>query len=384
MRKSISVTFFSMVATLLVLGTAVLGCSEWLLFSRYFAQERYDTLDSVADVTQRAADYIVQQAALPKGAELDALNTKLEIIGESAEAYLFFTDESGNILIASNPEMLDMDTVEQALIDKVSGDKPYHTLSTLDGVLTEKSYVSVRHMQDARGNNSGYLFLCSSGARLTDFKEEFWSNFFFSACVMLLCASVLTSFLMRKLTDPLQKITDAAQRFGGGDFSVRVEGVEGEGEVVDLAHTFNQMAENIQSNIRQLEGAVKKIKAMHELMGERITVSLAENAIDALRTENPGLNPTPERIMEAVANYFYIPVEQMISKDRSKDVAYPRQMAMYMIRQELEYSFPDIAKIFKRDHTTVMHACNKIEEERKKSRQTEDVIKKLHNNIRGD
>lgn len=82
----------------------------------------------------------------------------------------------------------------------------------------------------------------------------------------------------------------------------------------------NYIAENIQANIRQLEGAVKKIKAMHELMGERITVSLAENAIDALRTENPGLNPTPERIMEAVANYFYIPVEQMISQNRSKDV----------------------------------------------------------------
>ena len=146
----------------------------------------------------------------------------------------------------------------------------------------------------------------------------------------------------------------------------------------------NYIAENIQANIRQLEGAVKKIKAMHELMSERITVSLAENAIDALRTENPGLNPTPERIMEAVANYFYIPVEQMISQNRSKDVAYPRQMAMYMIRQELEYSFPDIAKIFKRDHTTVMHAGNKIEEERKNSRETEDVIKKLHNNIRGD
>ena len=248
MRKSISVTFFSMVATLLVLGTAVLGCSEWLLFSRYFAQERYDTLDSVADVTQRAADYIVQQAALPKGAELDALNTKLEIIGESAEAYLFFTDEEGRILIASNPEMVGTDIVGPELMKKVAGDQPYHTLSTLDGVLTEKSYVSVRHMQDAQGNNSGYLFLCSSGARLTDFKEEFCSNFFFSACIMLLCASVLTSFLMRKLTDPLQKITDAAQRFGGGDFSVRVEGVEGEGEVVDLAHTFNQMAENIQSN----------------------------------------------------------------------------------------------------------------------------------------
>ena len=123
--------------------------------------------------------------------------------------------------------MVGTDVVGPELMKKVAGDQPYHTLSTLDGVLTEKSYVSVRHMQDARGNNSGYLFLCSSGARLTDFKEEFWSNFFFSACVMLLCASVLTSFLMRKLTDPLQKITDAAQRFGGGDFSVRVEGVPG-------------------------------------------------------------------------------------------------------------------------------------------------------------
>ena len=248
MRKSISVTFFSVVATLLVLGTAVMGCSEWVLFNRYFAQERYEALDSVAEVTRRAADYVVQQAALPKGEELDALSTKLEIIGESAEAYLFLTDEDGYVLITSNPAQLAEDAVPQALMARVGDEKPYHVLSTLDGVLTEKSYVSVRKMMDDNGVCSGYLFLCSSGARLTDFKEEFWSNFFFSACIMLLCASVLTSVLMRRLTDPLQKITEAAQRFGGGDLSVRVEGVEGEGEVVDLAHTFNQMAENIQSN----------------------------------------------------------------------------------------------------------------------------------------
>ena len=248
MRKSISVTFFSMVATLLVLGTAVMGFSEWVLFNRYFAQERYETLDSVAEVTQRAADYVVQQAALPGGDELDALSDKLVIIGESAEAYLFFTDEDGSVLITSNPELLAKETVPQELIAKVGEDKPYHVLSTLDGVLTEKSYVSVRQTRDAQGVCSGYLFLCSSGARLTAFKEEFGSNFFFSACIMLLCASVVTSFLMRRLTDPLQKITDAAQRFGGGDFSVRVEGVEGEGEVADLANTFNRMAENIQSN----------------------------------------------------------------------------------------------------------------------------------------
>ena len=206
MRKSISVTFFSVVATLLVLGTAVMGCSEWVLFNRYFAQERYEALDSVAEVTRRAADYVVQQAALPKGEELDALSTKLEIIGESAEAYLFLTDEDGHVLITSNPAQLAEDTVPQALMARVGDEKPYHVLSTLDGVLTEKSYVSVRKMMDDDGACSGYLFLCSSGARLTDFKDEFWSNFFFSACIMLLCASVLTSVLMRRLTDPLPDV----------------------------------------------------------------------------------------------------------------------------------------------------------------------------------
>ena len=249
MRKSISVAFFSLVSTLMVLGIVLMGFSEWVLFSNYFASDRYETLDQVVGVTQRAAQYLVQEAELPQGDELDALSTKLEIIGESAEAYLFFTNNDGSILIASNPEMLHGDTVDEAVLTKAdSVDKNYHLFSTLDGVLAEKSYISVSEMRSERGGHSGYLFLCSSGEQLAEFKQQFWSNFLLSACVMLLCASVLTKLLMRRLTDPLQKVTDAAQRFGGGDLSVRVEGVEGEGEVADLARTFNRMAENIQSN----------------------------------------------------------------------------------------------------------------------------------------
>ena len=249
MRKSISVAFFSLVSTLMVLVIVLMGFSEWVLFSNYFASDRYETLDQVVGVTQRAAQYLVQEAELPEGDELDTLSTKLEIIGESAEAYLFFTDNDGSILIASNPEMLHGDTVDEAVLTKAdSVDKNYHLFSTLDGVLAEKSYISVSEMRSERGGHSGYLFLCSSGEQLAEFKQQFWSNFLLSACVMLLCASVLTKLLMRRLTDPLQKVTDAAQRFGGGNLSVRVEGVEGEGEVADLARTFNRMAENIQSN----------------------------------------------------------------------------------------------------------------------------------------
>ena len=249
MRKSISVAFFSMMSTLLVAGIVLMGCSEWVLFSRYFAQERYDTLDEVVNVAQRSAEYLVQKSTLPEGDELEMLNTKLEIIGESAEAYLFFTDCDGAVMLASSPEMMTGEAVETEVLEKTSSaPRNYHLFGTLDGVLAEKSYISVHEMKNEKGECSGYLFLCSSGERLTEFKQQFWSNFLLSACIMLLCASFLTKMLMRKLTDPLQKVTDAAQRFGGGDLSVRVEGVDGEGEVADLARTFNTMADNIQSN----------------------------------------------------------------------------------------------------------------------------------------
>ena len=250
MRKSISVAFFSLVSTLMVLGIVLMGASEWVLFKNYFAKDRYETLDQVVGVTQRTAQYLVQQAELPEGDELDALSTKLEIIGESAEAYLFFTDNDGRVMIASSPDKLESLTVPEEMMEKIdtSDADYYHVFGTLDGMLDGKSYITVSEMRNEHGQPSGYLFLCSSGEQLTQFKQQFWSNFLLSACVMLLCASILTKILMRQLTDPLQKVTDAAQRFGGGDLSVRVEGVEGEGEVADLARTFNRMADNIQMN----------------------------------------------------------------------------------------------------------------------------------------
>ena len=253
MRKSISTAFFSLVSTLMVLGIVLMGASEWVLFKNYFAKDRYETLDQVVNVAKRTAEYLVNSETMPQGAELDALNTKLEIIGESAEAYLFFTDRQGNVLIASDPDKLTTTTVPLDICQRANAvadpdARHYHAFGDLGGALTEKSYIAAVETIDDQSLFSGWLFLCSSGAQLTDFKQQFWSNFLMSACVMLLCASVLTRLLMRQLTDPLQKVTDAAQRFGGGDLSVRVEGVEGDGEVADLARTFNQMAENIQSN----------------------------------------------------------------------------------------------------------------------------------------
>ena len=96
------------------------------------------------------------------------------------------------------------------------------------------------------GGPVGYVFVCASGQMLDEFVGNFGSNFLLSACLMLICASVLTTFLMRSLTQPLHRISEAAQKFGGGDFSVRVEDVDGDGEIADLARTFNTMAANLQ------------------------------------------------------------------------------------------------------------------------------------------
>ena len=194
MRKSISTAFFSMVSTLMVLGIVLMGCSEWVLFKSYFAKERYETLDQVVNVAKRTAEYLVNSETMPQGAELDALNTKLEIIGESAEAYLFFTDGQGNVLIASDPAKLTTDTVPLDICQRANAvadpdARHYHAFSDLGGALTEKSYIAAVETIDDQSLFSGWLFLCSSGAQLTDFKQQFWSNFLLSACVMLLCAS---------------------------------------------------------------------------------------------------------------------------------------------------------------------------------------------------
>ena len=244
MRKSISTAFFSLVSTLMVLGIVLMGCSEWVLFKNYFAKDGYETLDQVVNVAKRTAEYLVNSETMPQGAELDALNTKLEIIGESAEAYLFFTDRQGNVLIASDPDKLTTITVPLDICQRANAvadpdARHYHAFGDLGGALTEKSYIAAVETIDDQSLFSGWLFLCSSGAQLTDFKQQFWSNFLLSACVMLLCASILTKILMRQLTDPLQKVTDAAQRFGGGDLMVQpLENIVADADIKGIKDEF--------------------------------------------------------------------------------------------------------------------------------------------------
>ena len=230
MRKSISVAFFSTVATLMILGVAVMGLSQLVLFSRYFAQERFATLDDVGDLAARTATYVwdgLEAEDEKSSARLEAILGKVDLIGQSANVYLFFTDSTGRVILASNSDHLTGESVPAALLEEVAeaageGGGVYHEMGRLGGAFDERFYVSARPILRRDGGPGAYLFVCASGQMLEAFVARFGSNFLLSACLMLICASVLTMFLMRNLTEPLHRISEAAQKFGGGDFSVRV------------------------------------------------------------------------------------------------------------------------------------------------------------------
>ena len=143
------------------------------------------------------------------------------------------------------------------------------------------------------------------------------------------------------------------------------------------------IAKTITSNVRQLEGTVKKIKALHDLMERDIDLDLAKEAVTDIFKENPGLNPTPDMIIREVSRYYSIPVEKLQGSGRSKDMVLPRQVAMYLVREMTDYSLPEIGKVFSRDHTTVLHSINKIEHYLKETSQMDNIIKTLKANIRG-
>ncbi|HLC03768.1 MAG TPA: chromosomal replication initiator protein DnaA [Anaerolineales bacterium] len=122
---------------------------------------------------------------------------------------------------------------------------------------------------------------------------------------------------------------------------------------------LEMIARKVQSNIRELEGALTRVLAMSDLSGVPLNTDLVETALVDLLPRGGAL--TPEAIMDAVAGHFNLSRDLLSSRDRSRRVALPRQVAMYLIRQETQASLPQIGSALGgRDHTTVMYGCDKI------------------------
>ena len=146
-------------------------------------------------------------------------------------------------------------------------------------------------------------------------------------------------------------------------------------------YILSNIANKIDSNIRELEGVFNKVVAMASLTHSPITIELAEKTINEFKYENEKVISC-DFIKETVAKYFSIDKDDLSGNKRSNDIAFPRQIAMYLCRVIANMSYPQIGAEFGgRDHSTVMHACRKIEKETKEKNNTKLIVDSVKNII---
>lgn len=142
------------------------------------------------------------------------------------------------------------------------------------------------------------------------------------------------------------------------------------------------IATNIKSNIRELEGALTKIVALSRLKKQEVNVTLAEEALKDLISPDNKKQITPELIVDIIAEHFNITSNDIYSTNKSRNIAYPRQVAMYLCRKLTDYSLSDIGKLLgNRDHTTVLHGIDKVEKNIKKDPTMQNTIDVLTKKI---
>jgi len=143
------------------------------------------------------------------------------------------------------------------------------------------------------------------------------------------------------------------------------------------------VAKHLRSNVRELEGALRKILAYSKFHGREITIELTKEALkDLLTVQNRQISV--ENIQKTVADFYNIKVADMYSKKRPANIARPRQIAMYLAKELTQKSLPEIGELFGgRDHTTVLHAVRKIAGERGKDAQLNHELHVLEQTLKG-
>ena len=150
------------------------------------------------------------------------------------------------------------------------------------------------------------------------------------------------------------------------DFETRVAILQKkcvEEEIDPPAEVLEYIAERVESNIRELEGMLVRVNAQAQLMGKPITLEMTRETLAALLSSREPRKITPDSIIQTVSNHYSVSGEDVTGKRRSRDIALPRQVSMYLIRELTPLSTTAIGRVFSgRDHSTVMHSCDKVAE----------------------
>lgn len=139
---------------------------------------------------------------------------------------------------------------------------------------------------------------------------------------------------------------------------------------------------HIQRNVRELEGALNRLIVSSQLENKIPTIEYAKEILDEIISKPPQKAMTPKKIIKSVAEFYDVSIEELLKKCRKKEIVKPRQIAMFLLRKEIQCSYPSIgSKLGGRDHTTAMHAFLKIEELLKNNKSIEQEINFIKDRI---
>ena len=147
------------------------------------------------------------------------------------------------------------------------------------------------------------------------------------------------------------------------DLELRIAIIKKKAEQVSITlsdEVLTFLAENLRSNIRQIEGTIKKLSAIVFLSGRTITMEIAASCLQEITGGVVPVQVVVDKIFSAIHNRYGIEKKDLLSSKRTKDVAYARHVCIYLIREITEMSYPSIGKMFNRDHSTILASCDLI------------------------
>ena len=197
----------------------------------------------------------------------------------------------------------------------------------------------------------------------------------------------------RKPTDMATLEDRLRSRFGEGvmvgiqppDHPTRIRITRAKAEAMGLAcsnEIIDYIAANFSDNVRQIEGALKKIRAYRDLTGMELTLPNIRHTVEDLRSDGVKAQVTPELIVRTVCRYYGIEEALLQSPQRSRNISTPRQITMYLLRHLTTASYDQIAKLFCRDRATVIHGVRQVEKELQlKDSRIDSVLQDLKDTI---
>ena len=248
-RNTISREFFATIAAVLVLGLSVMCAIQAALSAAYFIGERKSSLTDVLNGATALSERFADEGSIvtkPLQGEdvLERAHSGFELFNTASGALVFIADEDGQILLHTGDDAFTGAGVPASYIDDLNEGRDIFETGTLGGVYCAKYYTAGRRI--TVGGQDGYLFAASPMAALGSYMTDMLTMFGISAAVILILCSILCWVLAKRITGPIEDISEAARRLGSGDFTARAP-VDGCVELADFATTFNNMAARLQT-----------------------------------------------------------------------------------------------------------------------------------------